>query len=134
MNEDRELRAALEAAQARVKALEAELAAERDAASEREALLHEELETLQQYLQQEADARDELAQVVEKLHVALDEAELPERPLSPGENHELVKLRAQVATLKHMQAREPERLAAQETIRSLKNELLRLKRAKVHGG
>lgn len=126
MSDERELRAALEQAQARVSELEAELDTERREHLEREEELEEAVETLEGYLQQEAQARDELAAVVEKLHRALDEVEAPAGSVSPGENREVVKLRAQLAAMKQTQDREREGL--QQTIRQLKEELLRAKK------
>jgi len=122
MSDERALRDALEQAQARVTGLEAELAAERREHLEREEELEDAVETLEGYLQQEALARDELAAIVEKLHRALDEVEAPAGALSPGENREVVKLRAQVAAMKQTQDRERE--AMRQTIRQLKEELL----------
>jgi septal ring factor EnvC (AmiA/AmiB activator) len=126
MSDERELRAALEKAQARVSELEAELDTERREHVEREEELEEAVETLEGYLQQEAQARDELAAVVEKLHRALDEVEAPAGSVSPGENREVVKLRAQIAAMRQTQDRERE--ALQQTIRQLKEELLRAKK------
>lgn len=126
MSDERALRDALEAAQGRVSELEAELATLREAFATREEELEDEVSTLEGYLQQEAAARDELASVVEKLHRALDEVEAPAGALSPGENREVVKLRAQLAALKQTQDRERE--AMHQTIRQLKEALLRAKK------
>lgn len=130
--DERELRDALEKAQAHALELSQTLEAQQQDFDERLLSAEDSIETLYGLLEREAAARNEAIETIEKLHLALDEAENPEPPLmSPGEHRQVVKLRAEVVTLKHMRDRaQTDHERALETIDALRTELVRLKKKK----
>jgi hypothetical protein len=131
-DDQRALRDALEKAQAHALELSQTLEAQHQDFDERLLNAEDYIETLHGLLERETNARNEAMEMVEKLHLALDEAETPEPPLmSPGEHRQVVKLRAEVVALKHMRDRlQAEHERALETIEALRQELLRLKKKK----
>ncbi|MFT3711353.1 MAG: hypothetical protein QM817_27285 [Archangium sp.] len=125
MSEDRELRDALEKAQARVRELESRAASEQIDADEAFTEQESYIQMLESLLKQEADARNELGELVEKMRGALDDTGKPTGPMiTPAEHRQVVRLRAEVAVQKLTISR------LEETVAALRSDLDREKKKK----
>lgn len=125
MSEDRELRDALEKAQKRVRELESQAASEQIDADEAFTEQESYITMLEDLLKQEADARSELGELVNKLHAALDDAGKPAGPMiTPAEHRQVVRLRAEVAVQKLTINR------LEETVAALRSDLDRTTKKK----
>jgi hypothetical protein len=128
-SEERALRDALELAQARAVELEHAMEA---VTADCEAQLdefEEYIERLQQAFKREVDAREEAVALVEELQQQLEAHDQHLTHPVPGEQRQIVKLKAEIVALKVMRDRAThEHEQALDTIEALKRELAKSKK------